>query len=246
MTIKPHPLRTKLRVQPGPMLLVNECPVRRLKIEVLQRHRLQVGRFCMKESFWSIRKDIFVTSVREFLTIFYLISIISVIGNNTGYKQYDHRKPCKKCWSKYAKPFSGPLAYSYSSSATSSNTQNINLQRPLPNLNQNTSPQRSPPQQTNRLLRPPPHHPLSNSRPASYNGMRSSPPGGYLNRGPGIYTTSGFGQLPPGATVYRPGDPRIGGDLCWRCNGKGTMNIFIDIINCPICNGCGRTFISAY
>lgn len=154
-----------------------------------------------------------------------------IIGNNTGYKQYDHRRPCKRCWSKYAKSFSGPLAYSYTSSAASSNTQNINLQRPLPQVH-------------DRLNRPPPHPPLNPPRPASYNGMHSSPPGGNYGRGPTIRTTSGFGQPPPGTAIYQPGDPRIGGDLCWRCHGKGTMNIFIDIINCPICGGCGRTFVS--
>ena len=37
------------------------------------------------------------------------------LGHNTGYKSYDPSRPCKKCWSKYGKPFSGPLAFSFSS-----------------------------------------------------------------------------------------------------------------------------------
>ncbi|KAF9445465.1 hypothetical protein P691DRAFT_643579, partial [Macrolepiota fuliginosa MF-IS2] len=148
--------------------------------------------------------------------------------HNTGYKHYDPLRPCKKCWSKYSKPFSGPLAYSYSSSPSTSNTQNINLQKPLP-LHIGGPPRRQGP-------------PLP-PRPASIGGYHHTiPQDSYYTRGPAVTATPGMGAPPPGATIYRPGDPRIGGDLCWRCNGKGTMNIFIDIINCPICGGCGRTF----
>ena len=124
-------------------------------------------------------------------------------GLNTGYKHFDPDQPCKKCWTKYGRPFTGPLAYSYSSSGTVSNTQNTRLQKPLPGRFSRRS--------------------AAPVRPATSHGWYGSAP-----------------------VVYPPGDARIGGSLCWRCHGKGTMNILIDVINCPICNGCGRTFGSMY
>lgn len=46
-----------------------------------------------------------------------------------------------------------------------------------------------------------------------------------------------------GAVVYSAGDPRIGGRLCWRCDGKGnTSFMLLDRITCPVCGGIGRTF----
>ncbi|XP_006461645.1 hypothetical protein AGABI2DRAFT_193062 [Agaricus bisporus var. bisporus H97] len=142
---------------------------------------------------------------------------------NTGYKHYDPLRPCTKCWLKYGKPFSGPLAYSYSSSSSSSNTQNINLQKPLP---------RHVSGPTRRLT------PALPPRP----GQTSAPMGGYNNRGSSTTLVSGYGGPPPGAAVYAPGDARIGGNLCWSCNGKGSVSILIDKIRCPVCGGCGRTF----
>jgi len=54
------------------------------------------------------------------------------------------------------------------------------------------------------------------------------------------YTNS---ALPPGATVVRPGDPRIGGNLCWRCGGSGLISFLIfDQTTCTVCSGVGRTF----
>ena len=44
--------------------------------------------------------------------------------------------------------------------------------------------------------------------------------------------------------VYPPGDPRIGGRLCWRCGGTGRVSFFIFQEDaCSICNGVGRTFV---
>ncbi len=59
-------------------------------------------------------------------------------------------------------------------------------------------------------------------------------------------------KLPPGAiyggsnnpnnpTVVLPGDPRIGGRLCSRCQGRGQVHFFLDLETCPVCNGLGRT-----
>jgi hypothetical protein len=30
-----------------------------------------------------------------------------------------------------------------------------------------------------------------------------------------------FRRPPPGSVVVQPGDPRIGGRLCWKCDGAG-------------------------
>ncbi|CAL1714515.1 unnamed protein product [Somion occarium] len=53
----------------------------------------------------------------------------------------------------------------------------------------------------------------------------------------------GMGRPPPGAVVVRPGDPRLGGHLCWRCGGSGTVSFLLfDETTCGVCGGVGRTF----
>jgi hypothetical protein len=48
---------------------------------------------------------------------------------------------------------------------------------------------------------------------------------------------------PPGSTVVRPGDPRIGGRLCHKCLGRGTVPFLIfEEVSCPVCGGVGRVF----
>ncbi|KAI0718050.1 hypothetical protein C8T65DRAFT_571126 [Cerioporus squamosus] len=55
---------------------------------------------------------------------------------------------------------------------------------------------------------------------------------------------SGMQSSPGNAVVYPPGDPRIGGRLCWRCGGRGTTSFLIfDEETCSICGGVGRTFV---
>jgi len=50
-------------------------------------------------------------------------------------------------------------------------------------------------------------------------------------------------SVPVGAPVVRPGDPRIGGRLCWRCGGSGVTSFLVfDETTCNICSGIGRTF----
>lgn len=53
--------------------------------------------------------------------------------NNTGYKHLDPSNPCMKCWSKYAKPFAGPLTYAPWGTP---NANGNNFQQPLPALPQ--------------------------------------------------------------------------------------------------------------
>lgn len=51
------------------------------------------------------------------------------------------------------------------------------------------------------------------------------------------------GMPPPGAMWVQPGDSRIGGRICWRCDGKGTISFMIfDSETCGVCRGVGRTF----
>lgn len=138
-----------------------------------------------------------------------------------GYKDGNPLKPCKSCWKKYAKPFRGPLAYSFSANSASS-SQASNFQKPLPHI-------------------PPPVPP---QRPAA---SSSSPPtmrfasGGYHNQPSGLIP-----HIPPPASssvTYTAGDPRIGGNLCWKCGGQGSVDVMLFIRErCPLCLGVGRLF----
>lgn len=42
-------------------------------------------------------------------------------------------------------------------------------------------------------------------------------PGAFVPQMPGMM----YRRPPPGALVVQPGDPRIGGRLCWKCDGAG-------------------------
>ncbi|PWN94096.1 hypothetical protein FA10DRAFT_264681 [Acaromyces ingoldii] len=93
----------------------------------------------------------------------------------------------------------------------------------------------------------PPHHPSSpqQQHPFQY---PQHPPGGYPGAGGG----GGFprppfamphhaGMPPPGAMVVHPGDPRIGGRLCYKCGGAGVRDaLFLFQETCYHCNGLGR------
>ncbi|KAK7686299.1 hypothetical protein QCA50_010523 [Cerrena zonata] len=198
--------------------------------------------------------------------------------HNTGFKSYDPSNPHKKCWTKFGKPFTGPITYAAWGS-TSPSQGSTKFQRPLPSF--------KPPQTTLRpsakLHRPsaslgafndPSNPGLSRSSSTSrifngYPGASASSqsrviptPGGgvpmspYLdplqqrgygspmNTGSTPNIVSSYGaRAPAGAPVVRPGDPRIGGHLCWRCGGKGTVSFLIfDEDTCSICGGLGRTF----
>lgn len=52
------------------------------------------------------------------------------------------------------------------------------------------------------------------------------------------------GSAPPGnALAVLPGDPRIGGHLCYKCGGRGVRDtIWLDEETCNRCNGLGRLF----
>jgi hypothetical protein len=149
--------------------------------------------------------------------------------NNVGYKKADPLRPCKRCWNKYSKPFTGPLAYSFSPESASD--PNSNFQRPLPHI----PPPAPPPVPPNFSLNPPPAH-------FGQGGYMTNHHGGFYSPPTGIHPVN-FARPAPGSVVYMAGDPRIGGRLCWRCNGKGnTSFLLLDRITCEVCGGIGRTF----
>lgn len=62
-------------------------------------------------------------------------------------------------------------------------------------------------------------------------------------RRPSYISTSSVPVPPTGSVVYQAGDPRIGGRLCWKCEGRGNVSyFFLDTSTCEVCNGIGRTF----
>ncbi|OCB87715.1 hypothetical protein A7U60_g5242 [Sanghuangporus baumii] len=145
---------------------------------------------------------------------------------NTGYKSFDPTHPCRKCWEKYSKLYTGAIVYAPRSSQS---------QRPLPNLkpphlgHQHSESQSS---SSSSHLRPQSAYQSSLSPWQGYPGRVASTSclGAGLGRtGPGL--GGGYrpapnvnftrGMPPPGSVVVRPGDPRIGGRLCWRCDGSG-------------------------
>ena len=169
-------------------------------------------------------------------------------GHNTGYKAFDPSHPCRKCWDKYSKPYSGPIIYA------SWNDGPSNRQRPLLNLrsaatNQSLSFSRSLSsivnQVRNDLSSPagssagrPPSSPVYPSRrfPAPP-PLPPRPRSDYF--APAIRSTS---ARPPPPAALQPGDPRIGGNLCCNCLGSGRTFGFLLLTNntCDLCGGIGR------
>ncbi|KAJ8591540.1 hypothetical protein M405DRAFT_932076 [Rhizopogon salebrosus TDB-379] len=146
---------------------------------------------------------------------------------NTGYKNFDPSHPCRKCWEKYGRPYAGPLTYTPWSAESSSRPSKF--QRALPRFT---------PPQASRL----------SPAPSSYAGRPSygPPPVPPANYGEHLYVCNpiiGMGEYPPvpHAIPVRPGDPRLGGVLCLKCGGTGTLPLlFIDLRPCSVCGGIGR------
>ena len=124
-----------------------------------------------------------------------------------------------KCWDNYSQKYN-------SNSSSSSNISSISRhQQPLP------------------AFKPPHRSFISNEASSSHtiNGLyntntaqlqRTSQPA------PQVHWTA---KAPQGALVVQPGDPRIGGRICWRCDGQGMVSVFIfDREQCPVCHGIGR------
>jgi hypothetical protein len=150
-----------------------------------------------------------------------------------GYKDARPEKPCDRCWKKYAKPFSGPLVYSFPANTASSSLAS-NFQKPLPLIASSSAPaSSSSAPQSARLTR---RHPSNHGC-----GGFQNPPTGFMPPPPPPMPSPVI--PPPSSVTYFAGDPRIGGTLCWKCNGKGTVDLFIfDRQTCSLCSGIGRTF----
>ena len=178
------------------------------------------------------------------------------VGKNTGYKNYDPSHPCRKCWEKHAKPFTGALVYMpwdpASASTSASSNKRQTYQRPLPVFRppQFSSASSSHHADHHRRIasQPPPTAPMHSppAHPPPPQHMHSSPP---HPPPPHVYSPPprtqlvGWGSIPPpGAAVMRPGDPRLGGQLCWKCSGRGAVTFLLFEERCDLCNGVGRTF----
>ena len=161
-------------------------------------------------------------------------------GKNTGYKNYDPSHPCRKCWEKYAKPYTGALTYTpWSPSGNDPRMQRALPKFVPPHLSTGSPTHGSqppygsyprPPQhpQHNRSISQPHHVPSSGSGPSYYVMNPLSP-----------YDTPPV----PHAIPIEPGDPRLGGRLCMRCGGAGIRTVMlIDLTTCDNCDGTGRVW----
>ncbi|KAJ7611918.1 hypothetical protein DFH06DRAFT_1109709 [Mycena polygramma] len=166
--------------------------------------------------------------------------------NNTGYKHGDPARPCTKCWSRYARPYSGAVAHAPPASASalgsgSAGHASTTFQRPLPC--QYAPPRSSAPGSLSAYPGASSSHLFS----ASTRTRTPSPsPTGLCGPSPATYgpnAPGGHSAYPPPPTVYAPGDARMGGAPCWRCGGRGTLSFLVfETMPCSICQGVGRVF----
>ncbi|KAF8757802.1 hypothetical protein RHS01_03553 [Rhizoctonia solani] len=160
----------------------------------------------------------------------------------TGYVAYDPSNPCRECWSLFAQPYEGVLSFAPWDSPESVTSDEQNLQRPLPSSSSprtQSRPQR-PLASSSRPVSHPQHssygpgQPLGSLPPAGWSSSSSLRPSATLS----------YGRPPRGALVVRPGDPRIGGRVCWKCSGDGWQykTMGLETKTCSACNGLGRLF----
>ena len=194
-------------------------------------------------------------------------------GRNTGYRNYDPSHPCARCWDKYAKPYTGAITYAPWTVDGQASSSSSTFQRPLPVFRAPQAALHQPsaswsgPLSTNAGLSRSATTSRVSQNNAAYPGASARvvpiaggvlPMSSYLDRLGGVggrtvfpppsWPPPGGGSaLPPSsgnAVVYPPGDPRIGGRLCWRCGGRGKTSFLIfDEEMCSICGGVGRTFV---
>lgn len=156
-----------------------------------------------------------------------------------GYKGGNPRNPCNQCWKKYAKPFSGPLVYSFPANSASTSPAS-NLQKPLPHIlpsassvASSSSAASSSPQPA-RLTR---NNPRQGGPSQSQNHLPVRP----------IPSVSPIAPPPAGNSVtYFAGDPRIGGTVCWKCGGRGSFELLVFRETCSACSGVGRLFCMSF
>ncbi|THV06619.1 hypothetical protein K435DRAFT_848702 [Dendrothele bispora CBS 962.96] len=94
--------------------------------------------------------------------------------HNTGYKHADPTHPCRKCWSKYAKPYKGALTYVWGPSNNSSSNSD-NPSSPISPSSSHTSPHSH---STSNFQRPLPKMRPPNAGYSAPPPLRPNPTGG--------------------------------------------------------------------
>ena len=215
----------------------------------------------MTEEYSSTHWVMNVPNVRPFLPLLprarhkalFFFFLFWTTGHNRGYRPLrdaifqgtpsalipgDPLQPCRKCWSHYTRHYEGSLANA-DWEGNVNGTGGTNYQRPISD---------PPPIPQLSTLAPSPSS--AHSRPSSATGSL---------RGDQLMTTNANTNAPAvvpivprmqhsrrssrstTTTVVQPGDPRIGGRICWKCNGAGEVTVFIfDRERCRVCGGVGR------
>lgn len=151
-------------------------------------------------------------------------------GTPTALVPGNPSRPCRKCWGRYARNYEGPLAFA-DWEGNANGTGGTNYQRPI-------SDPPTIPESSALAPSPSPAHSRTLSESGSLRRIPVVAPGAGR---PVPLVTQSMRRAPRGAEVVRPGDPRIGGRLCWNCNGTGQVTVFIfDQDRCRVCGGLGR------
>ena len=158
--------------------------------------------------------------------------LIASKGKNTGFKNFNPARPCRRCWYQHSRPYAGALVYtpwSNNINASSSSNSGTNLQRPLPNFR----PRQQQQQQIARAITSQMHGPyrhllraisspdLSPSRNQTQRRPRQQPalPSPPLL----IHLTLQPTPMPRSPPAIHLGDPSIGG----RCIGSAIVPFFM-------------------
>lgn len=167
----------------------------------------------------------------------------STTGHNRGYRPTrglafrgtpsalvpgDPSKPCRRCWDRYARSYEGPLVFA-DWEGNANGTGGTNYQRPISD---------PPPVLESSALAPSlsPVHTRTPSEASSLGRNRA------MTNAPATPLSSRYARRAPrGTTFVPPGDPRIGGRVCWNCDGTGEITMFIfGQDQCRVCGGVGR------
>jgi hypothetical protein len=170
----------------------------------------------------------------------------STTGHNRGYRPLrdsafqgipsalipgDPMRPCRKCWSRYSRRYEGSLANA-DWEGNVNGTGGTNYQRPI------SDPPPMPEHVASALAPSPyPAHSRTSSASSSLRGNQVT------TNGPAVFfpSTQHTRRAPRSNGVVHPGDVRIGGRVCWKCNGTGEVIVFIfDRARCRVCGGLGR------
>ncbi len=172
-----------------------------------------------------------------------ITTFASTAGHNRGYRPLrglafrgtpsalvpgDPLRPCRKCWSRYSRRYEGSLVNA-DWEGNVNGTGGTNYQRPVSDPLPILEP--SP-------LAPSPS-PTHSRTPSTVSSLRGNQ---VRTNAPAVVPIPQHTRRSSRNTVVvRPGDPRIGGRVCWKCNGTGEVIVFIfDRERCRVCGGVGR------